>query len=169
MKKQILSLALLACSAFVSCHTSSSSSTSVTPATPTSTFNITVNGHSYHLSGNSYSNPILSLQAQTLATSNYAVQITWNDGAHKTSGSINAYKADMSSAIGTYTNDSMSLAQVGVFDYGDGGKFYSNAGPGTSTVTITTSNSSEVKGTFNLNLTYSGAQYNITGDFDYKH
>ena len=182
--RRIIAVSLLA--ALSSCHTSSSSSTTVTPTTPTSTFNITVNGHSYHLSGNMSSNPPISVTATTTGSGTaYSLAISATDLNHSISASISAYKTDLSSALGTYYEGYDSSAsgithpggQIGgymtIIDYGDGGKAYTNqqgvyAGQ-ISTVDVTVSNGSEVKGTFSLKLNYNGTISNITGDFDYKH
>jgi len=192
MKTPLALIATSLLSAFTACHTSSSS-TSVTPSAPTNTLNITINGHSYHITGHStgsHVTPYFDLSGTTVgAGSIFEFSMTGNDvtAGNKINLRIGGWKTDMSSATGTYYNgyDSSSSGitwpggypgnsgTIQVVDYGDGGKAYSNligvyAGQ-KSTVTVTVSNSTELKGTFNLNLSYNGTIYNITGDFDYNH
>ena len=169
MKKSILLLIAGAMLAMTSCHTSGTGSTSVTPTTPTSTFNITINGHSYHLTNSS--NIYTSIVGTTLATDIYKAKIMVTD-VHSGSFVIGGIKPDLSSALGTYSCDSAIEKTYGltsIRDDGDGGKIYSSLCPGISTVTVTVSNGTELKGTFSLNLSYNGTVYPITGDFDYKH
>ena len=193
MKKQIIIIAVSVLTALNSCTTSGSGSgTSVTP-TPTSTFDITINGHSYHLSGqatNPTASSYLGIAGTTLGVSTiYEYSLTCNNAlsGNTINVKIGGWKTDMSSATGNYYNGYDSSASgitwpggspgnngsIQVVDIADGGKTYSNimgvyAGQ-ISTINVTVSNSTELKGTFNLNLSYNGAIYNITGDFDYNH
>lgn len=197
MKKQLTIMAASLLTIFNSCSKSGGTSTPVTPtpAAPISTFNITINGHSYHLSGYAplvvASNPSLSSSSLQIGgstvggSSQYQFGLTCSDLNKSVAVTIAGYKTDMSSAIGTYYSgyDSSSsgisnpggtlTSNFSIIDYGDGGKIYTNYygvyGNTISTMNISISNGSELKGTFNLKLSYNGAIYNITGDFDYKH
>jgi hypothetical protein len=175
---------------FASCtkkstSTGTGSGTPSTGTTPVSTFNITIDGHSYNLSGNMTTNPPLGLTASTLGSSVYVLTVTCSDLNKKISFSSQLYKQDLTTATGTYYSGYDSSAsgatlpggifnygQLNVCDFADGGKVYSNkhgvyAGQ-ISTANVTVSNESQIKGTFSLKLSYNDKIYNIKGDFDYR-
>jgi hypothetical protein len=143
-----------------------------TGTTPVSTFNITIDGHSYN-------EPPLSMTAQTFSLlksngGNYMV-FNLNCVNNKVLAAIKAYKLDASTGTGTYIADNSPFVSFGstlVTDYGDGGKMYINnngaALIGSVSVNVTVSNGSQCKGTFDMNLEYNGSLHNIKGNFDYR-
>ena len=161
-----------------SCTTSGSGSgTSVTPAT-SSTFNITYNGKTYHLTSTTTA-PITVVTAMTNSSSATGTTF-WTASAGASNNhiqcSIGGGKfTDLSNATGVYKGGcggGTTYSALNLTDLDDGNKRYETDCTGhdtTSTLTITTSNATEVKGTFNVILTYNGNYYPATGDFDYKH
>lgn len=179
MKKRIQSIALSLLVALSSCHTSSSSSTSVTPATPTSTFNITYNGKTYHLTSSAPGTvPATVISAITASSSSPA---QWGatlvaQNSHIQCSFMAEKVTNLSTAIGTYNEvgcgGGVTHSTLNLTDMDDGNKRYETDCTGhdtTGSITITVSNSSECKGTFSLTLSYNGNYYPATGDFDYKH
>ncbi len=167
MKNQLVTLLVLATIAINGCHTSSSSTT-VTPTTPVSTFNITINGHSYHLSSNANSNPPIVVRATTLSVAGEFMLSFGGTNTNQVGTSFTGLKSDLSSPLGTYIVDS-SHGSNEVEDYGDGSKIYIGNHSSGGTATVTICNGTECKGTFNVNLSYNNITYPVTGDFDYKH
>ena len=139
-----------------SCSKTGSSSGS---STPTSTFDITINGHSYHLSNSSV---LPTIEATTISSGSTFIVGVSASSSNTVIVVINATKSDISSALGIYS----SPQNLALIDEGDGGKSYLIQ---SGTVNVTTSNGQEVKGTFNLTCTYNGSTYPVTGDFDYNH
>ncbi|PQJ09378.1 hypothetical protein CJD36_019210 [Flavipsychrobacter stenotrophus] len=171
MKKITIAVCLL--STLYSCHPSGS--TTVTPSVTTSTCNITFNGKTYNVSVTG-TVPGNTITANTQNLNNVFVFGLRSLDLNKVDVTISAHKYDISTALGTYiTGYSISNTPIlvgcyiTVTDYGDGGKVYSGTSDSLSTVNVSLSNGSEVKGTFNVNLLYNGATYPATGDFDYKH
>lgn len=145
---------------------------------PSSTFSITFNGKTISVpSSSSNATPLVAITQTDAGGLSGALPysqvfdaiITVNDP--KIAGTIDAYKTDLSSAIGTYKIANVAyIDNTSITDYTDGGKVYNNVQDTTaSSITISVSNNSEVKGTFSLMLTYNGANYPATGSFDYKH
>lgn len=188
MKNQIL-LILAIIAIFSSCSPGGGSS--VTP-TSGSTFNITLSGHTYNIV---HSTTNVAMTATTVSeAANFSAQgyFQTTQGStpgfkftllagdkSSTSGNIlhvdallSGFKAGSSSAIGTYrtggdaTSDMISI--VSVLDQADGGKNYIGCDTN-STITVTISNATEVKGTFDLNLIYNynySSTFHCTGSFD---
>jgi|GEM_PF-3032353 len=163
-----------------SCTTSGSGSgTSVTPTT-SSTFNITYNGKTYHLASTA-TVPLTIVNATTFSSTSPSTGImTWDINAVASNSHIQCNIGgikftDVSTAVGTYKagcGGGTTLSTLNLTDYDDGGKMYQTDCTGadtTSTVTVTSSTSTECKGTFNVILSYSGHYYPATGDFDYHH
>jgi len=191
MKKPLLTIASMIFLSSCSTH-SGSGSTTVTPSGTTSTFNITIAGHTYNLTENT---SVIPVTTSIIATTADAENVTYGTGNSYPNTIFQSYiqslnsnqilfsalgiKPDLSTAIGTYRvgvypDPAVSggyisfYSPVQIRDYGDGGKLYTSADT-TSSITISISNGSEVKGTFSLSLYYNGSYYPATGDFDYKH
>ncbi len=168
MKKLItIAVCLLA---FSSC-TKKGSTTGTGSTATNSTFNITLNGHSYNATcpkGGAVGYPSIQATTGTNTDINTGLQvfrsiITVNK-ANEIFFSVSGKKSDLSTSVGTY--QALYVATPIIIDNGDGGKGYGV--DSTSTVTISVSNSTEIKGTFNLTLLYNGSSYPATGDFDFK-
>jgi hypothetical protein len=191
MKKHTITFLAGTMLAISSCSPGSSStgSTTVAPIAPvdSSTFNVTISGHNYHIaaprgvSGSAGNNLISAVTATGYGSGKYSGRQILNslieieDGGKSLHFVVSGQRLDLSSALGTYligidTANSTATNYGGfqVLDIGDGGKLYQAAFDTTSTITVSLSNSTEVKGTFNLKGRYNGTLYPITGDFDYK-
>jgi hypothetical protein len=176
MKKLIMAVSLL--TILNACHTSSSS-TSVTPSAPTSTFNITYNGKTYHLTSSAPGTvPVTVISAITGSSSSPVAEWTVSTGAtdsHIQCTFGGAKFNNMSTAIGTYRSgcgSGVTISSLYLLDKDDGNKTYETDCTGhdsTSTLTVTVASATECKGTFNVILSYNGNYYPATGDFDYKH
>ena len=171
----MLLLAGAAMFAISSCSTGGSTVTPVTPTTPVSTFNITFNSKTYNLISSS-TKPV-TIVAQTINQSNgFGVVVSAGDLTKVSFKSV-GHMYNLASAIGNYTTgygvsttpSYFTGSYIDIVDFGDGGKDYSGTMDSTSTINISVSNGTEVKGTFNINLLYNGTTYPATGDFDYKH
>jgi hypothetical protein len=160
-------LIIAVCLLTVTACTKKSSSSSSAPTGAASTFNITFNGKTYH---ESTATVITNVIAVTTTTNTLSVPPRFICELAVITKNIKctpiADKADISTAIGTYKVSGGWVAPINFIDYGDGGKQYSN--DTNSTITVTMSTGSEIKGTFNFILHYNGGNYPATGDFDYK-
>lgn len=153
----------------LSCSRGGSPTTPVTPSN-VSTFNITFNGKTFPVADDNANT--VALNATTGSSSGgFIATIIAEDDA------INAFfygsRVGFSSAVGTYHLDDIGIGSGGatITDYADGGKVYQVVGPISTTanaIIISASNSTQVKGTFKLQLEYAGVTYPATGDFDVK-
>ncbi len=178
--KRIATIAAGLLIAASSCTPSGSGSgTTLTPAT-SSTFNITYNGKTYHLTSTTTA-PLTVVNATTTSSTSPSSGITtWGINAVASDSHIQCNMGgikftNISTAVGTYKagcGGGTTLSTLNLTDADDGNKMYQTDCTGadtTSTVTVTSSTSTECKGTFNVILSYGGHYYPATGDFDYKH
>jgi hypothetical protein len=165
----------------------SGSGTSGTGTTPVSTFNITFKGKTYTINttnsgsfvaATSRSSPTFQAYGN-ISGSVYAGYIFGlTGGSNQISFSLASMKLDATTAIGTYrcgsyqsTSGLEHLVYGGILflDKEDGDKRYESDQSGkdtTSTITVSVSNATQWKGTFNIILSYNGSYYPATGDFD---
>lgn len=193
MKKLIIiAVSLLTLSA---CNKKSSTSTTPGGSTSSSTFNITLAGHTYNLVYNTAYTPMTaSTTSETgdFIANGYFLNTLGNTpgfdfqvfAADETAGSstplhinalIKGYKVGPSSALGVYRTglggpDAADgvIEVIEIIDQGDGGKVYEGCDTN-STITVSVSNATEIKGTFSLNLYYNNSFstiYPCTGNFD---
>lgn len=149
-----------------------SKSGKTTSTTPTSSYDITLNGHSYHRSSSSKITPIVVIGIAA-TPGDCQVQIGINDPGY-TSASFWGSKADTTNKVGTYNVIGNSANDVE--DYGDQSILYVLSGINgattynVGTITVSVYNSTEIKGTFNINGVTGNDTliHNITGDFDYN-
>ena len=129
------------------------------PLIPVSSFNISFNNKTINDSLN-----LMSDMVSTTGTSGgYTTQFQAIDHqisalfSGTSSNAVGTYVIDGSTVTNHVTDNTVSPSQVYYFKHDNS----------SSTVTITVSNSKEVKGTFNFVLTNGGADYTATGSFDY--
>lgn len=158
--------------------TKKSSTSSTQQTNPTSNFTITFNGKTIDIASSSNNSvPVVAITKTDPGgacgclpySQVFDVSISVDDP--KLSATMVAYKTDLSTAVGVYKVGNYAyIANTDITDYTDGGKGYANVqDTAASSITVTVANSSEVKGTFNVLLTYNGVNYPAIGSFDYKH
>ena len=138
----------------------------------TSTFNINFNGKTINVT--SISSTIVAATNTSELPGYFSVMIAATDNSKIDATIAWGNKVNLSTAIGTYKLYGIGALSptniTSITDISDGGKVYSSYQDSTSSsITVTASNSTEVKGTFNLLLTYNGVNYPATGDFDYRY
>ena len=170
MKKQIVTILLLAGAMLTvtSCHTSSSP---VPSSTTTSSFSVTFQG-----STNNFTTGVATALQGDYSTGNPSI-LTFNTG--NTTSIIllvQLYSSTAINALGVYKvsgrfslNSTFSGGTATIADYSQGGTSYSiDANDTTSAATVTISNGTECKGTFNLRLNNGSGTYSTAaGTFDY--
>lgn len=172
MKKHALQIiAGLLLSFITSCSTGSGTVTPVVPATPTSTFNITYNGKSYHSTTPDVVSAFVSAPGNS---PDWGVSINMVS-THIRCNFTGIKYGSSGTAVGIYKSGNatgLPSTLLDVTDYDDANKHYTSNFNGldtASTITVITNTANECKGTFNIILTYNGTSYPATGDFDYKH
>lgn len=174
MKTLTIALTFLLLTVIISCTPSGGTGTTppiVTPSIPASSYDITLNGHSYHRSSSSQILPILNVgigstldDCQTTIVINDAPYITaWFWGM----------KTDTINKIGTYKVIGGVTTNQTIQDNGTNITYFlapNSSSTSSGTITVSTYTSSEIKGTFNIYGTTDDVNfYNITGAFDYHH
>lgn len=138
-------------------------STTVT-TTKTSEFNVTFNGKTFHE----------TVDNSTMTTTGISLLAGVNQGTNLWSSYItlntnnlyiglNSNKYDISSSTGVYKIDYGHISDILFVDKTSSNASYSN--DTNSIVTITQSDASVIKGTFNLTLHRNSSTYPATGDF----
>lgn len=145
-----------------------------TPTGPLSRFNITFNGKTYNEVEDGLHpvrlDTVFKGKNPTTGKREYQLQLYWE--TRNLLITIGGQKEDTSSALGTYTTTlSGSALPIPVSSpntitvFGDTTRPY--VGNATSTVTITSWNDGELKGTISFKLHNSGVAYPATGDFEF--
>ena len=177
--QKTLALVFIATMSLFGCHKKNTPPpTNNTNTVPASTFNISYNGKTAHISydGSNLSDMVYTQMTAPDSTSPiWGIWLSTRNAHVKCSFTGRKLSGPGITEPGVYKSGNNSGGGSNLLeltDYDDAGKVYTSGNDGkdtASTITVTEFTAHRCKGTFSIILSHNGNSYPATGDFDYQH